>query len=99
MLNQPTWCACTSSKLLSWLRVTVEHTLSLHILAGQNVVNQQIPAAGRFTFVHVLHRQELQMPMWLTGSTVLARIEEGKQTLLLAARLALPCFQASVRRL
>jgi hypothetical protein len=36
------------------------------------------------------------MPMWLTRPTVLARVEERKQTLLLA-RPILPCFQASVR--
>jgi hypothetical protein len=37
------------------------------------------------------------MSVWLAGSTMFARVEEGKQAPLLA--IVMPCFQASVRRL
>jgi hypothetical protein len=49
--------------------------------------------------VYVFNRKELQVSVRLTRPAVLARVEEGKQALLLAATSVLPCLQASVRRL
>lgn len=72
-------------------------TLTLAVLA--NNIHEQVPATRCFVAAHAFYGQELQMPMRLTGTTMLSGIEESKQTLLIAGRSLLPCFQAGKRRL